>query len=352
MRFHEVEFELADDASPKLVAEVVKRLQAAGAKPDGNRSKVSRVLGDSAAAPPDLPPVPALDRRSTVEDLARATLANGAHRLVAADPIVRAGEDPEGVHQARVATRRLRSDLRTLRPVLDRAWSEPLREELHWLGDLLGRVRDADVLAGLLAEHADALRPGHHARATSLIRQIEDQRAADRTTLLQAMNSTRYSALLDRLVDAARAPRLRANTDSITKVDDVAARLIRTPWKRLRKQVQRLAADPPDQDLHEVRKRAKQARYALEAVAPVMGKPARRVAKRLAALQDTLGDHQDAVVAAQWIERAALGSNDDVDTAFVAGELASSFAADRRELRQAWPEQWRRARRAYRARSW
>ena len=64
-----------------------------------------------------------------------------------------------------------------------------------------------------------------------------------------------------------------------------------------------------------------------------MGKQARRAAKRLAALQDTLGDHQDAVVGAQWVERAALRPNDDVDTAFVAGELAESFAADRRRLR-------------------
>ena len=134
-------------------------------------------------------------------------LSNGTHRLVAADPIVRLGDDPEGVHQARVATRRLRSDLKTLRPVLDRAWSEPLREELRWIGGLLGRVRDADVLAGLLTEHADTLRPGHHAWATSLIRQIEDQRAADRTTLLEAMNSTRYSTLLDRLVEGVHAPR-------------------------------------------------------------------------------------------------------------------------------------------------
>ena len=257
--FHEVEFELADDARPKLVAKVVKRLEAAGAKPDGNRSKVSRVLGDSADAPPDLPPAPALNRRSTVEDLARAALANGTHRLVAADPIVRVGEDPEGVHQARVATRRLRSDLRTLRPVLDRAWSEPLRDELRWIGGLLGRVRDADVLSELLAEHADELRPGHHAWATSLIRQIEDQRAADRTTLLQAMSSTRYSALLDRLVEGARSPRLRtpATKRSKKKVDKVAARLLRKPWKRLRDQVRRLAADPPDQELHEVRKSAK-----------------------------------------------------------------------------------------------
>ncbi len=72
VRFHEVEFEVADDANPKIVAKVLKRLQAGGAKPDRNRSKVSRVLGETAEAPPDLGGAAALDRRGTVEDLARA----------------------------------------------------------------------------------------------------------------------------------------------------------------------------------------------------------------------------------------------------------------------------------------
>jgi CHAD domain-containing protein len=303
-------------------------------------------------APPDLAPAAPLDRRDTVEDLARAVLAGGAHRLVTADPVVRAGEDDEGVHQARVATRRLRSDLRTLRPILDPAWSEPLRDELRWIGGLLGGVRDADVLIGLLTEHADALRPGQHARATAFIGQIEEQRARDRATLLDAMDSTRYSALLDRLVAGADAPRLRPNGDTEpATIEHAAPQLVRKPWRRLRKQIRLLPTDPPDQDLHEVRKRTKQARYALEALVPVVGKQATRTAKRLAALQDTLGDHQDAVVAAAWIEEAALQSH-DVDTAFVGGKLAETFAAGRRDARNVWPDQWERSRRAYHARTW
>jgi CHAD domain-containing protein len=348
VRFHEVEFEIAEDADPKAVAKVLKRLRAAGARPDHNRSKVSRVLGEPAEAPPDVAPARGLGKRATVEDLARFCLANGVSRLVAHDPVVRRGDDPEGVHQARVATRRLRSDLRTLRPVLDPAWSEPLRDELRWIGELLGHVRDADVLAALLTKHADALRPGQHARATSLIRSIEDQRAQDREALLEAMNSPRYPALLDRLVDGARAPHLRKGADDEpARVDRAAPELLRKPWRRLRREIQRLSARPRDPELHAVRKRAKQARYALESVAPVVGKPATRAAKRLATLQDTLGDHQDAVVAAAWIERTALAS-DEVDTAFVAGELAQAFAAEQQRQRERWPGQWKRSRRAFR----
>ena len=115
----------------------------------------------------------------------------------------------------------------------------------------------------------------------------------------------------------------------------------------MRKGVQRLSDDPTDGQLHEVRKRAKQARYALEAVSQVTGKRAARAAKRLADLQDVLGDHQDAVVAARWLHDAAADS-EHVETAFVAGVLVGSFHEDRRRLRRQWTGAWRRARRAHR----
>jgi CHAD domain-containing protein len=298
------------------------------------------------------PPAAALDRHATVEDLVRSVLANGAGRLVEADPVVRTGKDPEGVHQARVATRRLRSDLRTLRPLVERSWSEHLRDELRWIGGLLGRVRDADVLGRLLEEHAATLRPGQHARATSLIRELDHRRADDRTTLLDAMNSTRYHDLLEQLEAAAARPRLsEADGGESPKAARVADRLVRKAWKRLHRQVERIPVDAPsDAELHEVRKRAKRARYALEAVAPIVGKSASRTARRLESLQDVLGEHQDAVVAAAWIEAAAERST-DVETAFVAGELAETFAASRRRTRDEWTREWRKARRARHAMS-
>src|SRR3954453_14512690 len=131
--------------------------------------------------------------RANVEDLLRALIGHGLHRLVDAEPAVRAGANREAVHQARVATRRLRSDLRTLRPVLDREWSDHLREELRWIGGLLGRVRDADVLEERVAGHAPALRPGGHAGVASVIREIDAQRAEDRELLLESLNSARYA---------------------------------------------------------------------------------------------------------------------------------------------------------------
>jgi CHAD domain-containing protein/adenylate cyclase class IV len=345
-RFHEIEFEVEDGADQRLVKAIVKRLRRLGAKPSHGLPKVARAFGGVGSGEPDLAPPDGLDPRGGLEALVRAAITASAHRLVTNDPVVRLGEDPEGVHQARVATRRLRSDLRTFRPVLDTDWSEPLRSELRWLGELLGGVRDRDVLRELLTARADALCPGQHARALSFVRRLDEQRASDRRALLDAMNSPRYLALLDQLVDAAHAPRLRAGKDARGHTRKRVAQLVRKPWRRLRDAIRLLPNEPPDIELHEVRKRAKQARYALEATAPVLGKPAVRVAKRLASLQDALGAHQDAVVAAAWLHDAALDS-DDTEAAFVAGELAESFGAERRHARRTWWQHWKRAKRAH-----
>jgi CHAD domain-containing protein len=290
-------------------------------------------------APPDLARPKPLRKKSTVGDLVQASITASVHRLLDHDSLIRVSEDPEAIHQARVATRRLRSDLRTFRPVIDRTWSEPLREELKWFGEQLGRVRDADVLSELLISKAVGVPAARREEAGLLIDRLREMRERDREQLLEAMRSARYADLLERLVDAAQAPRLRKGCRG-TLAARVADSLTRRPAKRLRRTVKRLPKHAPDTDLHEVRKRAKQARYALEAVAPIVGGGAKRTAKRLADLQDVLGDHQDAVVAAAWLEAAARDSA-DVSTAFVAGEIAGAFAADRHRLRNEWPKTWK-----------
>jgi CHAD domain-containing protein len=305
--------------------------------------KIARALGARATEPPDIPHPKTPGRNATVGALVQASIAGGVQRLVENDPVVRIGEDPEGVHQARVATRRLRSDLQTLRPVLDTEWSEPVRVELRWLGELLGRVRDADVLLGLLSEKAEALNDDERSHAHKLIDRLRVMRERDHTNLLDAMRSDRYTALLDRLVDAARAPRLHAGMGR-KPASKMVGKLVHRPVRRLRKQIRSLPEHPADTELHEVRKRAKQARYALEAVAVVSGKTAARAARRLADLQGVLGDHQDAVVAVAWLRDAAR-DYEGTDTPFVAGRLSGAFDADRIRLRARWRGYWKRAER-------
>src|SRR4029453_19574877 len=100
------------------------------------------------AAPP-----PRAAKRGTPPGVALG-LARGeqVRRPLLHDPGVRLGSDPEELHQMRVATRRLRAFLRAGRDLLDRSWSEPLRDELGWLGRALGPARDLDVLVQRLPE--------------------------------------------------------------------------------------------------------------------------------------------------------------------------------------------------------
>src|SRR5205823_7719639 len=90
------------------------------------------------------PPKPPDD--ATAGDVVQLAVATSVAKLLRHDPGVRLGEDPEDLHQARVATRRLRSDLRTFRAVVDRTWGDGLRVQLKTVGDLYGAVRDTDVM--------------------------------------------------------------------------------------------------------------------------------------------------------------------------------------------------------------
>jgi CHAD domain-containing protein len=340
-QFREIEVELGPRASKKARKAVESRLRSAGARTGDGLPKIVRALGRRAHGAPDYAPPKPLRKRSKVRDAVRATIASSLHRLVTHDAGVRLGEDPEAVHQARVATRRLRSDLRTFRPVVDRSVTEPLRDELKWLGAALGAVRDADVLGELLQAKLEVLGEGDTAAGRSLLQALARERSEAHDDLMQAMRSDRYAALLDRLVAAVRRPPVMPATAK-RRARSVAPKLVQRPWRHLRRSVDGLSRSPTDTELHEVRKRAKQARYAAEAVTPVTGRPARDFAKAMARVQEVLGAHQDAVMARAWLRDTVRKS--DVDEAvFLAGELAGLGAADREARRGAWRAEWRRA---------
>jgi CHAD domain-containing protein len=339
LRFRELEVELTDDAPPKLLASVVRRLTEAGAVDADQTPKIVRALGARALEPPDVVTYALDPDEATVGDVVAAAMAAGFTRLLRHDPGVRLGGDDEDVHQARVAARRLRSDLRTFRSVVDPAWAQPLREELSWLGERLGRVRDADVLLTRLRAQAAALPPTDQRAATALLARLEGERESARADLIAVFDGDRYVRLLDQLADAAVAPRL-VDDEAGARARRALPALVRSPWKHLQHAVEALGDDPEDAALHEIRIRAKRLRYAAEAAAPVIGKRATRLAKAAAALQTVLGDLQDAVVADAWLR--AAGGRGPAGQALVAGQLVAvqrqAMAEVRREWRAAWDD--------------
>jgi CHAD domain-containing protein len=340
-RFREVEVELAPDADDAVLGALATRLEEAGGTRAGRGlPKFVRALTPRSLEPPEIEPED-IGRQSSVRDVIRSSVATSAERLVRHDAGVRVGDDPENVHKARVATRRLRSDLRTFTPMLDPDWTKQLRDELKWLGEQLGRVRDLDVLRERIVEQTGKLADADMGAAPKLLDRLKSERDAARATLLSAMREPRYVELLDRVVDAAHEPAV---------LQDVAARsarrtmgdLMEGPWKHLVHACESLDEGSLDTELHQARIRAKRVRYAAEALSPVFGKTARRFAERAVDLQTVLGDHQDAVMMIAWLRAQAGGTATSV--AFVTGELAGIERNVQSEARSAWPEAWRRLR--------
>lgn len=285
----------------------------------------------AADAPPvtSLPPVP-----STAEVVAYAIRRSVAVHIDNA-PGVALGSDPEHLHRARVAIRRLRSDLRTFEPLLDSSWSRGLRSDLRELARVMGAVRDADVLIARFDGCASRL--PSRAGVDTLIASLVAARTAGQRELTAYMASGAYATLLDRLVEAARAPALDA--EGLASADTLG-RLVRRPWRRLTKTVNRLPDDPPDEMLHAVRIRTKRVRYAAEAVAPVLGKQARRFAKGAKRLQKVLGTLHDASVAHEWLTSWSSGHHAP-EAVFVAGQLDGLEIVRGTAARAAWRDAWR-----------
>jgi len=289
---------------------------------------------DPEAEPREEPPDDSIGRLRVVLEAQYA-------ELLRHDPAVRLDLDAEAVHGMRVATRRARAVLHAARPILDRAWSEPLRDELKWLGASLGRRRDLDVLIRRLQKQIEQLDQPERTAADALLEVLAAERQTAQALAVDALSSDRYFSLLDQLESAARGPRVQPGEVSLR---ELAGR----EFARLRKRADGLDPDASDEDLHRARIAGKRARYAAEFAAPEVGKRAEKFVKRAKDFQDVLGAHQDAIVAEAHL-RGLLADASTAGAAFAAGRLVEGERARRREARAHLPNAWRALRRAGKA---
>ena len=346
MVFREIEVERLDAAGTDIVGELIDRMIAAGAR-RVHRSKLHVAL----AADPRTAPH-RLAKKATVRDLVGTAISAGTDRLLSNDPNVRLG-DSAAVHQARVATRRLRSDLRSLRAVLDGERVEHLRGELAWLADLLGGVRDDDVLRLRLRDD-DAgcdLGPQSADGLVEVLAALDRDRQSHQAELGAALTSVRYLDLLDQLTTAADAPPFANGVDPDARAAGLAAHVTQVAWRRTAKAVKALDSHPGSAELHDIRKRAKRARYAGELAALVHGRRAQRFAARMATVQDDLGTQHDAVVAEQWLREAVERHGLSGAGGFAAGQLAERERARAAAAADGWRAAWHTAAKPSR-RSW
>jgi len=231
----------------------------------------------------------------------------------------------------RVATRRLRSTLKSYRPLWDRAATDHLRAELKWLADALGKVRDAHVMVARLERSLGELPPELVVGpvAARLPGGLRAQGTKDHRTLVSALNGQRYAALLDELDELLAAPPTDKGLWPAKKlVPRRVRRTVATVEGLLDSAETAPTGGPPlpgvldrDAALHEARKSAKQARYAAEAAAPVGGSGATRLAAAMEGLQELLGEQHDSVVTRQLLRTTGMQASGAGENAFTYGLL-------------------------------
>jgi CHAD domain-containing protein len=278
--------------------------------------------------PPLSPDQGAIRLRAMIETQRRALLEH--------DPGTRLGEDPENLHQHRVAARRTRAFLRASRGYVDPDWARSLSDPLRELGRATGPVRDLDVLLEYVQGELDTLDSGERAGGERLAERLGTERASARRRLLEALQADSYQTLLARL---RMRPRLAADVSTVP-----LDRIARKAFRRLTRAVDALGANPDDAAVHRLRITLKRARYAAE-LSETAGDEGDRFLARARKLQGLLGEHQDAVVAEQRLRDLAV-----VDTstaaAFVAGRIAERQSVRRQRVAKRLPKAWKRLRKS------
>lgn len=348
LRFRQLEIELlapdgADGGGSASLDAVLTELRRAGATPGGG-SKLALAAGLD-EEPPASSGRSAPDLRSFVA----GTLSVDLGLLLEADYRLRvpgrdgdpAGFDRSAVQATATAVNRLRSDLRVLGAVLDPVWVKHARSDLKWMGDLLERLREEDVLVDRVRSHVDGAVVGAVDPDTvdELVRLLGSDRHLGATELTKALASDRYSEALDRLQTAVREPPLfdvagRAGDDAT--LEGVLGSMVAAYWRVVKTEIDELSSRPEDEGLDHLRSLSGRLAHAAAMAEPYLGKRARQTAAAAAELQSVLGHLQRSDHAARALAEIASHPAVTAPVAFVAGLVAGRAERDAEHLRADW----------------
>lgn len=255
--------------------------------------------------------------RAAVEAAVPAMLA----AVLAHEDAARRGEVETGIHDMRVATKRLREVFRVFGPAFESEAHTKRLARLEGLNDALGRVRDLDVMQARLA----VLR----SPAARLVRESlgPERDAAHRAfvEILDGYHRDGEPSALGRLAERA-GQKARLGPD--VPVTELAHLAIARRLEVLGSRLEAVAETPTEQALHELRIASKRMRYALEPFRRVLPEPLRELRTRVEELQDELGELHDDDVLRVRVLRAALAARADARTPYL--RLLASLDATRR----------------------
>ncbi len=217
----------------------------------------------------------------------------------------RLGEDIEALHRMRVATRRLRAAFEVFESAFEPGALKPHLKGLRATGRCLGRVRDLDVFIEKAQHYRETLPRDRHDGLSPLLDAWQEQRQAGRNAMLSFMDSPEY-ALFKRQFNiflntpGAGARQTSGDQPTPLHVRELVPVLIYTRMAAVRA-YQPFLHDAPVELLHALRIEFKKLRYTVEYFDEVLGKRSMLVIENLKALQDHLGDLNDAQVATQML---------------------------------------------------
>jgi len=287
-------------------------------------------------------------RRAGLADALAAVLApppvwlrpDDAPGLLAAP--ARRDDRVERTHQARVAMRRIRSNLRTFRLLVDPGWGTALRAELAWYGNELGGTRDLDLLADVIdLRGPEVLDEGEVAALADI---VDDSRAEAMARISREQAGARRFGLTEQMLALWEGPDL--STKAAKPADEVLPRMLERAWHDVRGAGHTARRSSTEPHLHALRIRLKDLRYGCETVALVAGGPARKTAKAAERLQTKLGDLHDAAVSVAWLEALAVERPDLADAAGRLAEVQREVAA---ATRKGWKQDLKEVERRWRS---
>lgn len=234
----------------------------------------------------------------SAEELLRLLLGTEVGLLLRSDPIARRGRDPEGVHQLRVGARRLRSELKILARAMKPAPLRYLLRELRWMGGVLGRQRDVDVLSQVLDDISTQLEAP---LPSSVWERLTSLRKEGNRDVAELLDAPRYRQLIRRLSESVVRPPLRSNRRK-PALELIGPELDET-LRDLFRAADECGPSPAIVQLHQVRILSKKGRYCAETASPLLGGMALKLARELETVQTVLGELHDYDVAINFLEK-------------------------------------------------
>jgi CHAD domain-containing protein len=282
------------------------------------------------------------DSSMTVGEVAYAVLRKQFASFLKHEPGTRLGEDPEHLHDMRVATRRMRAALRLFEGALPPRETTRLRRELRAVGWFLGQVRDLDVQSAQMEEWKTSLVTVGPDAMAPLLRLLGARRERARARLLRFLDSRRFT-----LLQGALSRRMRGSSSPGRSAAQLPIRvagpiLIRRAHRKLVRVARGIDRSSPPEAYHQVRIRGRRLRYALEFLEPVYGPPARNLIDPLTEVQDVLGRHQDLQVALAILRELSEKTALPGPARQAIGEMAQISAVRAENLRGDFPRTWRR----------